>query len=193
MNIILLPKEEAYDAIERAFPHWKKLLSEEVYDHSEDVCDISLHIADGYGFDLNMKIEIAMGALLHDIGKSQVNQDILDKVEKLTTDDRLLIECHPQLGHQLLRKLCLPKSVIDIAHYHHEKLDGSGYPDALDARKIDIRTQIVTVADMYDAMATDRSYRPAMPKNEILEILQNENRLKINQTAVKLLKDYVKN
>ena len=187
----LVPKTEALSAIDRAFPHWKRLLSGEVYNHSENVCNLSLILCERFGFDLNTKIEVAMGALLHDIGKSQVNQDILDKVEKLTTDDRLLIECHPQLGHQLLRKLCLPKIVIDIAHYHHEKLDGSGYPDALDARKIDIRTQIVTVADMYDAMATDRSYRPAMKNDEIFKILEEDNRLKINQTAVKILKSHI--
>ena len=181
------PKKEAVKNIERVFPHWKALLADDVYEHSNRVCDLSLMIVNGYGFDLNMAIEIAMGALLHDVGKSQVNQDILAKVEKLNEDDRLIIECHPQLGHQLLRKLPFPKAVIDIAHYHHEKLDGSGYPDALDARKIDIRTQIVTVADMYEAITADRVYHKPLSKKDALDILRGENEKKVNQTCVELI------
>lgn len=180
-------KDEAIRNINRVFPHWRAMLTDDVYEHSNRVCDIALAIAKGYGFDLNMTIEIAMGSLLHDIGKSQVNQDILAKVEKLNEDDRLIIECHPQLGHQLLRKLPLPKAVIDIAHYHHEKLDGSGYPDALDARKIDIRTQVVTVADMYEAITADRVYHKSMSKEKALGILRVDNEKKINQTCVEII------
>lgn len=165
----------------------KEILGREVYRHSLNTCRISLRIATEFEFNLQEKIDLAMGALLHDIGKSCVSQEILNKEETLTKDDRMLIECHPQQGYLYLKPFKFNQKVLDIVHYHHERLNGDGYPESLNKKQIDILVQIVSVADVYDALTSDRVYHKAKTPETAFKILEDDNGL--NQIVVKILKN----
>lgn len=166
---------------------YDEILGEEVFHHSKRVCHISLLIAEEYGFDLQKKIDIAMGALLHDVGKSYVNPNILYKADKLTKDDRMIIECHPQLGYIVLKNLGFNDNVTDIVHYHHERLDASGYPERLSGNKINICTQIVSIADVFDALTTKRVYHQKRSVDQAFEIMKQQKGL--NQIAISILEE----
>ena len=168
---------------------WAEILGKEVYRHSERVCDFALMVADGYGLNLQEKIDLATGALLHDIGKSYVNQDILYKLDKLTQDDRMLIECHPMQGYSALKRRDFNKPVIDIVHYHHERLDKKGYPEQLSGKMIGLLVQIVSVADVYEALTARRVYHEPKTPEEAFCIMEADEGL--NQVAVAVLKKKV--
>ena len=105
--------------------------------HSIEVAQLAGLLAAEVGVDVRTA---KRAGLLHDIGKSYVNQDVLNKAKKLTQDDRTLIECHPQYGFWVLKQLDFNRTVVDIVYHHHERLDGSGYPQKLRGHKIDILT-----------------------------------------------------
>lgn len=181
-------KEIAHNIIEKEFcPLLNEILGDEVYHHSCGVCDYALLLAEKYGLNLQQKIDLAVGALLHDIGKGYVNQNILYKAEKLTKDDRMLIECHPQLGFQVVSPLNFNREVIDIVHYHHERLNGQGYPERLNPPEIGLLTQIISVADVFEALTATRVYHEKASKEKAFAIMEKDDGL--NQVAVALLKE----
>jgi putative nucleotidyltransferase with HDIG domain len=114
---------------------------------------------------------LRVGGLLHDIGKIGVRDTILLKPEALTPDERRLIEQHPTIGLRILERARLPREVLEIVGGHHERLNGSGYPLGLSADEIGVFPRVTAVADMYDAMTTDRPYRPGLSPQEALRIL----------------------
>lgn len=168
---------------------WRNLLGNDVYSHSARVCEFALAIADGYEMNLHDRLQIAIGSYLHDIGKFWVNQDVLNKVKGFSKDDRTLVEGHPQLGYHNLRHSNFSREVYDIVHYHHERLDGSGYPELYTEKKISILTQIVSVADVYEALTADRVYHKAKTKDEAIEIMRQDKGL--NQVAIRVLNDWL--
>lgn len=181
-------KEIAHSIIEQEFPlSLNDILGDEVYRHSCGVCDYALLIAEKYELNLQQKIDLAIGSLLHDIGKGYVNQNILYKAERLTKDDRMIIECHPQLGFQVVSPSNFNQEVIDIVHYHHERLDGQGYPERLRSPRIGILTQIVSVADVFEALTADRVYHEKSSQDKAFAIM--EGNVGLNQVAVALLKE----
>lgn len=117
---------------------------------------------------------IARGAFLHDLGKVGVPDAVLLKPKPLTSEERALIEQHPGLGADLLRPLKTFQEVATIIRHHHEKYDGSGYPDGLAGDAIPLGAQIVTIADVYDALTTTRPYRAALSHQEAVRVLQEE-------------------
>ncbi len=167
----------------------KELLGDDVYRHSERVCDLSLIIGKAYNFNLQDLIDLAIGALLHDIGKAYVNNQILQKAGKLTKNERVLIEQHPHEGYCKIKNLDFNRRIVDIIHYHHERLDASGYPEKYSRKKIGILTQIVSVADVYEALTAKRVYHAPYSTEEAFQIMESQPGL--NQTAVKILHEYV--
>ena len=115
---------------------------------------------------------LTMAALLHDIGKAQIPNAILDKPGGLTAAELALVRQHPRIGADyLLNQRGVPADVIDVVLHHHEYLDGSGYPEGLSARRIGRLTRIVTVCDVYGALVEQRSYKPARSQANALYIL----------------------
>jgi putative nucleotidyltransferase with HDIG domain len=117
---------------------------------------------------------LRVGGLLHDIGKIGVRDTVLLKPGPLTAEERRLIEQHPTIGLQILESAELPKEVLAIVGGHHERLDGSGYPLGLSAEEISVFPRITAVADVYDALTTDRPYRAGMTVEQALAILLKE-------------------
>jgi HD-GYP domain-containing protein (c-di-GMP phosphodiesterase class II) len=122
--------------------------------------------------------EIALGASLHDLGKIAVPAEILNRPGALSSAERDIVRSHSEIGHRILAEAELPDVVTDVVRHHHERLDGSGYPDALAGGEISPAARIVAVADVLDAMSSHRPYRPALPiETALMEITSNQGRL----------------
>jgi HD-GYP domain-containing protein (c-di-GMP phosphodiesterase class II) len=111
---------------------------------------------------------VRVGAYLHDVGKVRVPHEILNKPDQLTSDELELVQMHPVWGIDLLSAVEFPWDIKPIIRWHHERHDGSGYPDRLRGDEIPVSAQIVGIADVYDALTTTRPYRPALPLERAL-------------------------
>lgn len=127
--------------------------------HSERVAAISMMIAEGMCFSAEEKEVLQWAALLHDIGKIGVPEGILTKPGDLTENEQKIIQDHPERGYTILEPIQQLKDALDAIRFHHERLDGSGYPLGLKGCEIPLHARIISVADMYDAMTSDRAYR----------------------------------
>jgi HD-GYP domain-containing protein (c-di-GMP phosphodiesterase class II) len=125
-------------------------------------------VAQGLGLDEGQQTTIRIGAYLHDLGKVKVPHEILNKPGKLTDEEFRIIQMHPVWGVELLATVEFPWDIKPIIRWHHEKHDGTGYPDRLRGSEIPLNAQIICIVDVYDALTTTRSYRPAMSRAEAL-------------------------
>ncbi|MEK4484251.1 HD-GYP domain-containing protein [Psychrobacillus sp. FSL H8-0484] len=152
--------------------------------HTFRVTMYALHLAE----ELQLKPEqlrvIAQGALVHDVGKINIPDDILNKPGKLSKEEREIIEQHPVSGYDMCRELGFMKEELSIIRSHHEKWDGSGYPDRLMGDEIDLLARIVAVADVYDALTSERSYRKAWSHSEAMNVLVGEKGKHFDPTCV---------
>jgi len=137
--------------------------------HQLRVADLAIAIAREMGLDKKCIQGIHMGASIHDIGKIQLPAEILSKPSGLTEMEYKLIKTHPQVGYDILKDITFPWPVAQIAHQHHEHLDGSGYPQGLKGEAIILEARIVAVADLVEAMASHRPYRPGLGIDKALE------------------------
>ena len=129
--------------------------------HAERVAAYGLRLADAYGMRLGDEPEIEFGFLLHDAGKVAVPDAILFKPGRLTNAERLIIEQHPVTGSEIVRDIEFLGAARDVIRHHHERWDGTGYPDRLAGDEIPISARIFAVADTLDALTTNRPYRRA--------------------------------
>ncbi|HEY6203568.1 MAG TPA: HD domain-containing phosphohydrolase [Candidatus Limnocylindria bacterium] len=140
--------------------------------HSERVAARSVSIAQVLGLDQVAIGTIRLGALLRDVGNAKLPPPIVVKAGELTPHEREAIEQHPLLGEELLRHVSPLAPILPIVRWHHERLDGGGYPDHLTAEKIPLEVRIVSVADRFEALLVDRPDRPAVTEQEAVRILQ---------------------
>jgi len=143
--------------------------------HILRVADMAVELGRKMGIAQKEMKALRLGGILHDIGKIGVPKEILNKEGPLTPEEWEIIKGHADAGY----KICLPLRktlgpAVDVVRYHHEKTDGSGYPDGLKGEQIPLAARIMAVVDIYDALATDRPYRKAMPREKALEILRKE-------------------
>lgn len=158
------------------------------YKHSVNVTVLSIITAKALGYKEKDISNIALGALLHDIGKIKVPTHLILKPSKLTFQERKEIEKHSEFGYELLEAIeGLPFSTKQIIRFHHEKLDGSGYPMGLQGIEIPEYVRIVTICDMFDAMTSDRVYRSKMPIYRALDILLAESESKLDSKIYQML------
>ena len=139
--------------------------------HSGRVADWADRIAERLGMDAAARNDMRRGALFHDIGRIVVPDAILRKPGVLTAEERQVIEEHPTVGYDLLEPMKTMRRALPIVHGHHERLDGSGYPRGLSAPDITLPVRIVAVADVFDALVSDRAYRRAFSLSSALEVL----------------------
>lgn len=142
------------------------------YGHQQRVSRIARSIAQKLEFDHETIEGIRVGATLHDIGKISVPLDILCKPGKLSEPEYAIVKTHSLQGHAVLKDMEFPWPVATMIRQHHERLDGSGYPDGLKGDAILIDAQIIGVADTIEAMASHRPYRPALGMDFALEEIQ---------------------
>ena len=141
--------------------------------HSTRVAALSTLIAKEAGYSKQECDQVYFAALLHDVGKIGVSNDILNKVGKLTDEEFAQIKLHPILGYQILSSIRQSPSLSIGAHYHHERYDGKGYPEGLSGENIPEIARIIAVADAYDAMNSNRSYRDKLSQQKTRNELVN--------------------
>lgn len=130
--------------------------------HCERVASYAVAVARALGADEHEQTTVRIGAYLHDVGKVKVPHEILNKPGRLTREEFEVIQMHPVWGVELLATVEFPWDIKPIIRWHHEKYDGTGYPDRLKGDEIPINAQVIGIVDVYDALTTTRSYRPAM-------------------------------
>ena len=141
--------------------------------HSERVSTIAKKIGQAMELDYNAVKELETAGLLHDIGKIAISDDILNKSGGLTEEEYAQIKKHPESSYQILKTIDVYAAIADDVLSHHERWDGRGYPRGLKGKEIPLSARIITLADSYEAMTSDRSYRDAMAKEQALEEIKN--------------------
>ena len=140
--------------------------------HCQRVADLACSIATDYGFDQPTMFWFRVGALLHDVGKIVVPSDILNKPGSLSPEERAIMERHPVAGVELLHDVEFPWDVIPMIRGHHERWDGHGYPDGLAGEDIPLPARILCVADVFDALTSQRPYRHAFASRDAIQLMQ---------------------
>ncbi|HEY3203422.1 MAG TPA: HD domain-containing phosphohydrolase [Thermoanaerobaculia bacterium] len=140
--------------------------------HSGRVAEFADRIAAQMGLDASARSEMRRGALFHDLGKIVIPDAVLRKPGILTPEERAIIEEHPVVGHDLLSPMKTMRKTLPVVYHHHERLDGSGYPQGISGSDIPMTVRIVTIADIFDALITDRAYREALRIETAFEILR---------------------
>jgi len=143
--------------------------------HARRVVDLTLNLAQGLGLSGDTLIELRRGALLHDIGKMGIPDQVLNKGKELTKEERKMIGLHPIDAFNLLGSIDALESALDIPLYHHERWDGGGYPLGLAEEDIPLSARIFAIVDVWDAMLTDRPYRKAWSKGKALEHIKSQS------------------
>lgn len=139
--------------------------------HSIRVMEYALSIAEELQLEPNLVSDIRIGSLLHDVGKIGISDKILGKPGRLTAEELKIIKKHPVYGKQIMSQVRVLQSALPGIGEHHERLDGSGYPSGLMGDQISIAGRVIAVADVFDAMTTDRPYRKAVSVKDTLEYL----------------------
>jgi putative nucleotidyltransferase with HDIG domain len=169
----------------------KSLEARDVYTrgHSQRVSDVSLMIGERMGLTAEALEELRVGTILHDIGKIGVPDSILNKPGKLTDEEFIFMKSHPVIGYEICSPLGLSEGVLMIIRNHHEKLDGSGYPDGLKGGELPLSLRIVCVADAFDAMSSRRPYRDVMATSRVLAELSAGAGVQFDPVVVEMLKE----
>ncbi|MEB3328708.1 MAG: HD domain-containing phosphohydrolase [Candidatus Sericytochromatia bacterium] len=155
--------------------------------HSLRVADYALMIAADLGLSPRERESLEHGAALHDIGKIAVRQEVLHKPGRLSDEEFEHIKIHPTVGREILEPIADFQAVLDVVYHHHERIDGKGYPENLKASRIPPFAQIVAVADTYDAMTSDRSYRPGMAPQRAIQVMREVSGTQLNAEFVERL------
>ena len=161
--------QDAYRATLEGWVHALDMRDKETEGHTQRVTTLTERLARSMGVGEEDLVHIRRGALLHDIGKMAIPDGILLKPGPLTEDERELIKKHPVYAYDMLKQIDFLLPAIDIPHYHHEKWDGTGYPDGLRGESIPFPARIFPVIDVYDALVSNRPYRKALPPEEVRE------------------------
>jgi putative two-component system response regulator len=140
--------------------------------HSRRVRAYALHLAAALGLDRHQCKQLRLAAMLHDIGKVGIPDGILHKPGRLTPEEERIIQGHPEMGERILTPIVRSREVLAAIRGHHERLDGSGYPDGLAGSQIPLLARLLAIPDCFDALTTSRAYRAALPVGEALAILE---------------------
>lgn len=145
------------------------------YVHSVNVCLLATIIGKEIGYSRKELRELALGALLHDYGKQSIPLKILNKESRLTDDEFTVIKEHPTIGVRLLKPLRVANTILAAIGQHHERWNGTGYPEGLLREGIHPNARVIAVADVYDALTADRPYHSGLPPYHALEIMFAES------------------
>lgn len=155
--------------------------------HSLRVSNFAKTVASQMNLSPAIVQQIRLGGLLHDVGKIGIPDNILNKPAKLSQKEYQTIMDHPEIGHHIMHQVHKMENVIPGLFQHHERLDGSGYPNGLKGDEISLAAKIIAVADVFDALTSDRPYRTAYPVKTAFEILRNEANLHLDDECIEAL------
>jgi putative nucleotidyltransferase with HDIG domain len=164
----------AYDATIEGLSRALDLRDKETKEHTFRVTDITVKLATRLGVKQTDMIHIRRGAILHDIGKVAIPDQILFKPGPLAQEEWEIMRKHPDIAVELLSPVSYLEPALEIPHWHHEKWDGSGYPDGLRQEDIPFAARLFAVADVYDALTSNRPYRSAWSKWDAVEYIEHQ-------------------
>ncbi len=164
----------AYDKTIEGWSHALDLRDKETEGHTNRVTEITLKFARAAGFTEEELGHVRRGALLHDVGKLGIPDSILHKPAKLTEEEWQVMRMHPVYAYQWLSSIAFLLPALDIPYCHHEKWDGTGYPRGLKGEAIPLAARLFAIVDVWDALCSERLYRKAVPKVEVLEYICNQ-------------------
>jgi putative nucleotidyltransferase with HDIG domain len=165
----------AYDATIEGWSRAMDLRDHETEGHTLRVTDLTMKLARAMHISESQLTAIRRGALLHDIGKMGVPDAILLKEEELTDEEWAMMRQHPQLAHDMLAPIAYLNDALDIPYCHHEKWDGTGYPQGLKGDRIPLIARIFAIVDVWDALTNDRTYRRKWTKQKALQYLKEQS------------------
>jgi PAS domain S-box-containing protein/putative nucleotidyltransferase with HDIG domain len=180
-------RKQAQDELQRSVERLRRTLEQTVYSlatavetrdpytagHQRRVADLASAVAQELGLSEHQTRGVHMAGLIHDVGKIHIPAEILSKPTRLTEVEWNLVKTHPRVGHDILKSIEFPWPVAQIVLQHHERIDGSGYPEGLSGDDILPEARIVAVADVVEAMASHRPYRPARALEEALQEIED--------------------
>ncbi len=170
--------EELIEAYDETIEGWARALDlrdKETEGHTRRVTELTLKLAKRMGFSEKELVNIKRGAMLHDIGKLGVPDNILLKPGKLTNEEWKIMKKHPIHAREMLYPIEYLRPAINIPYYHHERWDGKGYPEGLKKDEIPLEARIFAVIDVWDALTSDRPYREALSKDEVREYIKKNS------------------
>jgi putative two-component system response regulator len=170
----LVEERDSAEAVVFALARAVEAKSPYTHGHSERVQTYSLVLADALGLSAREREVLCKGALLHDVGKISVPDAILDKPGRLTRAEFDLVKEHAAAGARIVEPLRSVRDAVPLIRWHHERLDGTGYPDRLKGAQIPLLVRILSVADVYDSLSSERPYRSALPHAACLAIMRDD-------------------
>jgi len=165
----------AYEATIEGWSRAMDLRDKETEGHSQRVTELTVRLAQGLAMGEEEIVHLRRGALLHDMGKLGVPDSILLKPAPLTDEEWAIMHKHPQLAYDMLYSIEYLRPALDIPYCHHEKWDGTGYPRGLTGEEIPIAARLFAVVDVWDALTSDRPYRPAWSEEEALAYIRGQS------------------
>lgn len=162
----------AYDSTLEGWAKALELRDKETEGHSERVTSLAIKLAKAVGIHGEALVNLRRGALLHDIGKMGTPDSILHKNGPLDERERQIIQEHPGHAYDMLKHIDYLKAALEIPYCHHEKWDGTGYPRGLKGEEIPVSARVFAIVDVYDALINDRSYRKALPREDVIAYLR---------------------
>ena len=173
---------------------WARLLElkdKETEGHAQRVAEITTELAQRIGIEGNQLVDIYRGALLHDIGKIGVPDHILFKPGRLTEDEWVVMRKHPDYAYQILSPIALLNPILPIPFCHHEKWDGSGYPRGIKGKEIPIEARLFAMVDVWDALNSNRVYRPAWSPDQIYQYLLGQAGIHFDPELVPVFLEFI--
>lgn len=166
--------ENSYEATIEGWSSAMDLRDQETESHSKRVTSLTVAFATRLGFSQDDIVRAKRGALLHDIGKIGIPDSILRKNGPLTEEEWAIMKEHPSKAYGMLYRIPYLRNCLDIPLYHHEKWDGTGYPQGLSGKKIPLAARMFALIDVYDALTSDRPYRKAWTKEKTVEYIREQ-------------------
>jgi putative nucleotidyltransferase with HDIG domain len=165
----------AYDATIEGLSRALDLRDKETKEHTSRVTDITVKLATRLGVRQSDLIHVRRGAILHDIGKVAIPDQILFKPGPLAKEEWDIMRRHPDIAVELLSPVSYLESALEIPHWHHEKWNGTGYPDGLHQENIPFSARMFALADVYDALTSNRPYRSAWSKQDAVQYIESQS------------------
>jgi response regulator RpfG family c-di-GMP phosphodiesterase len=175
---------QAYDSTLEGWVHALDLRDKETAGHTRRVTELTVALARAFGFNTSELVHVRRGALLHDIGKLGIPDAILLKPGPLTEEEWTIMRRHPAFAYEWIRPISYLRPAADIPYCHHEKWDGSGYPRGLAGDSIPLAARLFAVADVWDALTSDRPYRPAWPRDKVIAHIRDLSGSHLDPDAV---------
>jgi response regulator RpfG family c-di-GMP phosphodiesterase len=183
--------EHAYDATIEGWSHALDLRDRETEGHTLRVTEMAVDLARIIGFSQEDIVHLRRGGLLHDIGKLGVPDNVLLKPGTLTDEEWEIMRMHPQFARDWLTQIDYLRKALEIPYCHHEKWDGSGYPRGLKGEAIPLASRIFAYADVWDALTSDRPYRPAWPPEQALEYIRQNSGIHFDPSLLDVFLQYI--